>query len=326
MKKLMGLILTAVLITGLLAGCAGTPAGNGGTSTPESTPAASDTSTSDASNEATTRIYTDKAGRKVEIPVNPQRIITINMTAEAIALGVKPIGAADNWLEALDDLQKEGIESIGAVASLNIEKILELEPDLIITPERVTNEETWEALSKIAPTVVGPFFGDAFENLRTVGDLLGRSEDAEAWISDYEEKAAKTKESLSDVITEGKTALVVQLSSQKAIYIYPSSTWPTVHEVLGLVLPDAEELRELTAGADLSLEKLAEYDPDYIFVTGNPDEQYKEEILSGSVWKSLSASKNNQVYIIGNRLSSGDVLALDWALDEIVRAVEKVNN
>jgi iron complex transport system substrate-binding protein len=323
MKRLIGLLLSIAMLTGLLAGCAGTPAENSGTSAPETTPAMSDTGTQEPSGEETTRLYTDKAGREVEIPVNPQRIVTINMTAEAIALGVTPVGAADNWLANMSDSEKEGIDSVGSVASLNFEKILELEPDIIITPERVTDEAIWDTLSKIAPTVVGPFFGDAFENLRTVGDLIGKSEEAEAWISAYEVKAAATRDKLANVIEEEKTALVVQLSSQKATYIYPASTWPTVYSVLELVLPDVSELKELTAGADLSLEKLAEYDPDYIFVTGNADDQYKEEILGSSVWNNLSATKDNRVYIIGNRISGGDVLALDWALDEVVRAVEE---
>ncbi|MDO4284752.1 MAG: ABC transporter substrate-binding protein [Eubacteriales bacterium] len=352
-KKITGILLSAVLAAGLLAGCgASQTAGTETAAVSEGTSAASgaaadgtasgaeDTadgtsgsgesaeesaaaeSTTAASGTEATRLYTDLAGREVEIPERPERIVTINMTAEAIALGLKPVGAAENWMRTLDDSEKEGIESVGEVGGLNYEKILELSPDLIITPENVTDDAAIESLSKIAPTVVGPFFGDAFENLRFVGDLLGRSEEADVWVAAYEEKAAGTKEKLSGVIEEGSTAMVVQISSQKAVYIYPASTWPTVYDVLGLVLPDAEELAEITSGTELSLEKLAEYDPDYIFVTGDADEQYRAEILESSVWQNLSAAKNNRVYTMGNRLSAGDVLALDWALDEVVRAVE----
>lgn len=321
MKRFMGLILSAVLIAGMLSGCSGTSAGNKGKSIPDVSNTGEDS--------ASTRIYTDKAGRQVEIPANPKRIVTISSTPEAVALGIKPVGAADNWSSSLDASQKEGIESIGAVNGLNLEKILELEPELIITPERVTDEETWESLSKIAPTVVGPFFGDATENLRTIGDLLGRSEEAEAWISQYESKAAATKEKLSDVIEEGKTALVIQLesSAKSGAYIYPASTWPLVYDVLSLQLPDVAELKEQTSGAELSLEKLAEYDPDYIFLTGIDDEgmsQRIQEFTDNSLWQLLSAAKNNRIYIMGSRLSSGDALTLEWALEDVVRAVEEV--
>lgn len=318
-NKWIGIFASISLLTGVLTGCVGT-------SPESSTPGVSESSSVGA---AQTRTYVDKAGREVEIPVNPQRIVTINMTAEAIALGVKPAGAAENWLTSLDETQKEGIESVGAVSNLNYEKILELEPELIITPMNVTNEDTIEALSKIAPTVVGPFFGNAIENLRTIGDVLGKSEEAESWISSYEEKAKNVKSKLSDEIPEGKTALLIQLSSKNATYIYPASTWPTIYEVLGLTLPDAAPLKELTAGANLSLDQLTEYNPDYIFLTSVNDAsmpELKQQFTNHSVWNSLSAVKNNHVYTLGSRLSAGDVLTLDWALDEMVRVVEETNH
>lgn len=325
MKKRMRFLVSIALFAGLLAGCAGTAEKNSSTDTL----AAPDASTLEADDTPATKIYTDKAGREVEVPVNPLRIVTVNMTSESVALGVTPVGAADNFMTGLEDSQKAEIESVGTIGSLNLEKILELEPELIITPINVTDEETIESLSKIAPTVVGPFFGDAFENLRTIGELLGKSEEAEAWISEYEKKAETTTEKLSDVIKEGSTAMVLQLYSKEVTYIYPASTWPTVYTVLGLKLPDAAELGELTTGAQLSLEKLTEYDPDYIILTSGDDEsmpELKQELTNNSVWKTLSAVKSNQVYTMGSRLSAGDVLTLDWALDEIVRAVEEVNN
>lgn len=321
MRRFLGILLSTALMTGVLSGCAGTPGGNSETSIAE-------TSTQDAGHVLTTKMYTDKAGRQVEIPVEPQRIVTISSTSEVVALGIKPVGAADNWSKSLDEAPKSGIESIGNVSGLNLEKILELEPDLIITPEKVTDEQTWEALSKIAPTVVGPFFGDAIENLRSIGEMLDRSDEAEAWIASYESQIDITKEKLSGVIEEGKTALVIQLSpkAKNGAYLYPASTWPTIYDVLGLQLPDDAELKEMSAGAELSLEKLAEYDPDYIFFTSNDDAavaELRKEFMSNTIWPTLSAAKSNHVYTMGARLSYGDVLTLEWALDDVVRAIEE---
>lgn len=306
MKKLTAFIISTLLLAVVLTGCTA-PAESGTPPTGE------------------TKIYTDTTGRKVEIPTNPQRIVTVNMTAEVIALGIKPVGASENWLNPLDDEQRLGIESVGSATALNLEKILELEPDLIITFEKITDKELLDSLSKIAPTVVGPFFGDSIENLRTIGNMIGRETEAEAWISAYEAKADSTREALSTSVPQGKTTLVLRLSSEKSMALFPISTWPTVYEVLGLTLTAAPELAEITSGYNLSLEKLTEYDPDYIFITGAGDFDtlaYQNELLESSVWQQLSAAKNNQVYFLGSRITTGDVLALDWALDEIVRAVE----
>lgn len=304
MKKNIALLVSLILFTGILAGC--------GTQETKST-APQNTEAAD------TKTYTDLAGRTVEIPVQPQRIVAVNMVGELVALGIKPLAAADGWLQYLDEDQKEGIESIGAVGSLNLEKIIGLNPDLIITPEKVTDEDALAALEKIAPTIVGPFFGDAMENLTMMGEVTGRQEEATAWKNEFESSLDTIKESLNGVVKEEETAMVIQFS-QKNMYTYPSSTFPAVYQYLGLTVP-SEDISNLTQAMQLSLEVLPEYDPDYIFVTKQTEEDdaFIQQTFENSVWKQLSAVQNGHVYVLGSRLSSGDVLSIEWSLDEIQR-------
>lgn len=301
MKKIIVLLVSLIMITSILAGCS------------------SSGSESKSTKEPDTKEYTDLAGRTVEIPAEPKRIVAVNMVGELIALGIQPVGAADGWLQYVDDEQKEEIESIGGVGSLNLEKILELNPDLIITPQKVTDDETLAALEKIAPTVVGPFFGDALENLKTMGELTGRTDEAQAWLEKFQNNLDEIKGSLGSVVEEGETAMVIQFS-QKNMYTYPSTTFPAVYQHIGLSVP-SEDISNLTKAMQLSLEILPEYDPDYIFVTKQTDEDdgFIQETFENSVWKQLSAVKNGHVYVLGSRLSSGDVLSIEWSLDEISR-------
>lgn len=310
----------------LLGGCGSRDQTEGGAEDSQAAPiqtAAGETAApGPESSEPLTRLYRDESGEEVEIPAAPKRVITINMTAELVALGIKPVGAADNWLKPLSDEEKSGIESLGAVGSINLEKMVALEPDLIIAPVQVTTEEQLEAYRKIAPTVMSPFFGDPLENLRTAGRLMGLEEQAEARIEAYEAKAQETKAALSSVVKEGQTGLVIQFY-QKTMYVYPPSTFPTVHQALGLQ-PPVDSLNELTKGLELSQEVLPEYAADHIFIiqSDSVDGQFVNEVMNSSVWKGLPAVASNQVYQMGNRLSTADILTLEWALDEAVRLMK----
>ena len=319
MKKVAAALLSFMVVSAILSGCGEQSPNNSPSVTQKSESSPSSDSTSRNTQIADTKTYTDLAGRIVEIPVQPERIVAVNMAGELIALGITPVGVSDGWLKYLDDEQKRNIESIGAVGSLNLEKIVELDPDLIITPQKVTDGETLAALEKIAPTVVGPFFGDALSNLKMMGEVVGRPDEAKAWLEKFETNLKSINESLASFVNNGETAMVIQIT-QKNMYTYPTSTFPVVYQYLGLSVP-SENIAELTKAMQLSLEVLPEYDPDYIFVTKVTDEDdgYIQAIFENSVWKQLSAVRNGHVYVLGSRLSSGDVLSVKWSLEEIQR-------
>lgn len=271
----------------------------------------------------TTRMYKDVMGREIEIPTEPKRVVTISMTGELVALGRKPVGAAENWLKYLTDQEKSGIVNVSMLPG-NMEQIASLSPDLIITPAQVTKPESIEAYTKIAPTVVVPFFGDALNRLTIAGDIMGLKKEATAWIDSYNAKGAELGKKLASasVMKEGQSGLVVQFT-QKSMYSYPTSTFPTIYNVLGLKPP--QEITNLTQGLQISEEALPKIAAvDHLFViTKFGEESFVNQIMNGPIWKSLPAVKNGHVYVISDRLSAGDAPALSWALDEVVRLMLK---
>ncbi|UZM99732.1 ABC transporter substrate-binding protein [Lysinibacillus sp. MHQ-1] len=91
---------------------------------------------------------------EIVIPTNPQRIVAEEYIASLLVLDVKPVGAPGLALENyyLKEALKS-VEDIGVYGKPSSERILGLKPDLIITG----NGENYDALSKIAPTVVIPY-------------------------------------------------------------------------------------------------------------------------------------------------------------------------
>lgn len=85
----------------------------------------------------------------IEVPADPQRIITLTNGPNALALDANVVGI-DDWTK-MNPLFEERLEGVEVVTEENLEKIIELEPDLIIAGSHMNNIDK---LNEIAPTVV----------------------------------------------------------------------------------------------------------------------------------------------------------------------------
>src|SRR5690606_31397008 len=124
------------IIACVVVGCASTNNGAGGN---EGEPAETDGM----------RTVTDAFG-ETQIPTNPTRVVVLTTAAleNALALGVKPIGAPysisvnANFFKHLVS-QTAGIENTGTVDQPNLETIAKLAPDLIIG-QKTDHEAVYE--------------------------------------------------------------------------------------------------------------------------------------------------------------------------------------
>lgn len=87
--------------------------------------------------------------------------------------------------------------------SLNLEAILAAQPDLIIASTAITQED-YDNLSKIAPTIVY-YREDWRSSLTALGEAFGMEEEAQAVVSEYENKIAMGRTALNPILTEGKS-------------------------------------------------------------------------------------------------------------------------
>lgn len=275
------------------------------------------------------RKVVDGMGREVEIPVHPQRIIVTQYLPEMLALGVKPIGAAQHLLTNFASVQGkiEGIENLGAVNELNVEKALSLAPDLIIAMEG--DEELINKLSLIAPTYIVKWSErDAIDHFRDTAEVLGQSGKAEEWLAAYETKVEAAREKLAAVVAPGETFGTVVIGGYKQgqlrVYgdgnvgytLFRSLQFPMTE----IVRTEWEKGHEL--GMEISLEKLPEFaSADRLFVVKfDNDTDFLKQVEESSLWSSLPAVKNNKVYVVDEALwFSLDVLSFEQQLDDAVK-------
>jgi iron complex transport system substrate-binding protein len=329
---LAGLLTVGVALA--LAGCGNS--GEGADSPPAAagtSPAAAETKSPDSSPAKTTRMYTDASGRQVEIPVTPERIVAHFYAPELVSLESKFVGT--NFANAklvLSEKQLEGVEDIGAStgAAPNTEKILALDPDIIIIPDFL-DATSVEALGKIAPVVTMKYSGDVFSRITELGDIIGKKEKAAAWVKQYNDKAARKKADLASMVEKGETATAFVVFQDKLLYVYgPQRLGPTMYDALGFKAPQAVE-KLFAAAPDklwltISQETLPEYAGDHIFlVTQDANEASRkgvEELLQSPIWKSLPAVKNGHAHVVNNRWAFNDSVTLEWLLEEMPKVLK----
>lgn len=313
MKRVLGLIVSLALLTGILAGCAGTPAENSGTSTPTATGTSTPEASNDPEEAVWPRTYADALGREVVIEKQPEKIVSLEHVVvpdALLALGVIPAGAtrADSTVNAFEAyhsyLGTQTVDDIGEWATPNLEKILEIEPDLIVAFTGDSHEGLMDQLAAISP-VVYINAGLAVEGdetisgreyaLQEVGKLIGKEMQAEAFISELNEKIENGRQQLAEVM-DGKT-VVICASDGKTFTLYGRHIAAT-NESNGLGLQVPEGYPAEGTYSALDLEGLSVLNPDYLFAFNITAEELYEANKSSAVWNSLEAVKNEHVYAL----------------------------
>ncbi|WP_312112125.1 ABC transporter substrate-binding protein [Brevibacillus reuszeri] len=305
-RNIVGAVGTIVLATSLLFGCSSQTSQK-----QESAP---------SSAEAATRSYTDYKGHTSPIPVSPQRIIFWGETfGDTLALGVKPVGGSGYTNQVFED-RLQDVEDVGF--PINLEKVLELKPDVILYAG--TDEKDFDALSKIAPTVIFDTFAPLEERMTLLGDLIMKKEEAKKWLKEYKQSAESMWKKLKETgMKEGETAsvftyypgdrLFVMARTGLSQVLYDENGFkptPPIKEVLG-----AEKGFEL-----VSLERLPEFAGDRIFILNPTNDEPKrstEALLKSRIWNELPAVKNGHVYFIDIEKASADATTREWLLKKI---------
>ncbi|WP_270167262.1 helix-turn-helix domain-containing protein [Paenibacillus sp. SYP-B4298] len=316
-------ILTAVLLlslTMLVAACGGggaktETAGSGSPS--GQTPAQQEETTT-----AQTRTYTDARGRAVEIPTRPERVVALTYGGYLLPLGMKPVGSDQMVLDVYPK-EMADVPSIGDGLG-NVETITALDPDLILLPE-YHEPSVYDSLQQIAPTVAISWGGDAdvVPTLRAIGDVLNRKEQAEAWITKFEDKLKTLREQAVIHVPAGTTAVSFILYKGEVLLGGEGGTLgKLIYGDLGFALP--EQFKSMADGGGvISLETLVHPGADYFFTQMNEEELAQMEAeFQQPIYQTVPAIKEGRVINVArNKWNFGPYLA-EQAVDELF---EKLN-
>ena len=135
-------------------------------------------------------------GTKVPGVAERPMTLTPDALGDTLALGVDPVRAALPGGRVPDYLREEaaGVEIVAPLTDLDLAATDAAEPDVILGSKE-EGEELYEDLSRIAPTVMTE--GDDWKlNLRLHGEALGRTNDAERLLIDWDNRLAAVRRRL----------------------------------------------------------------------------------------------------------------------------------
>ncbi|MDM5332071.1 iron-hydroxamate ABC transporter substrate-binding protein [Ureibacillus composti] len=255
----------------------------------------------------------------VEVPKNPQRVVLLSgFTGNVLSLGVNVVGV-DTWSKNNPTFAEE-MTDVAEVSEDNIEKIIELEPDLIIG---LSTAKNLDKLKEIAPTVTYTWGKlNYLDQHIEIGRLLNKEEEAKAWVEDFQTRAESTGDEIRAKIGEDATVSVMEAYG-KDLYVF-GNNWARGTEILyqsmKLKMPKKVEEMALESGYyALSAEVLPEYAGDYMILSkySDADTSFEET----ETYKNIPAVKNNHVFVMeGNGASFSDPITLEKQLKFITES------
>ncbi|GGO91802.1 ABC transporter substrate-binding protein [Wenjunlia tyrosinilytica] len=248
---------------------------------------------------------------KVEVPDSPRRVVVLDTDAldSAVTLGITPVGAVTAEAGApmssyLPQDRLKGIKPVGLIAEPNLEAIDGLNPDLIIS-SKARDEKSYQELSKIAPTVFTETTGpDWRKNFALHADVLGRKEEAEQVVADYEKHVAEVTGALGGAEKAARTKVgFVRFIEGADTRLYMNDTF------VGSILKDlkvgrAANVDKTGFSVDISPERIGEGNADVIFYStyGDPAKAEETSVTGGKLWKNLDAVKNDKAFKVDDSL------------------------
>lgn len=307
-KKPWLLSLLALLVASLLAGCQGTTGQQ---------------ADSDAKTDSAMRTYHAENG-DIQVPANPKRVAVLAATyaGNLLKLGITPI-AVNEWPKG-NKFYEGKLDHVEVITADSLEKLLALEPDLIIT---YSNDKNIKKYSEIAPTV--SFTYDKYNYLEQhieIGKLVGKEKEARAWVEQWQERAKVEKKKVQDAIGADATVTVLETFG-KDMYVY-GKNWgrgtEVIYQALGLKAPKKLEQDVFGPGYKaISAEVIPQYAGDYIFV-GDGGGTSQNSFMQTEVWKTLPAVQKNQVITFDSKsFYFNDPISLEKEMEFIVNALTK---
>lgn len=261
------------------------------------------------------RTITDMAGREVQVPAHVNKVLGTSPVGSIFAYTIAPEKLAA-WNYAFNDMELKYIADeckdlpiVGQGQNFNNEAVVGIAPDVILAiggtkGNAIEQADKIQEQTNIPVLIYSMEFADTPETLRALGTLLGEEERAEQ-LATYSETAIQNAQQKANEVPEADRCTVYYGNGPQSLNTAPQgSDAAEVFEIAGGINCAQIELDSADGAServDISKEQLLAWDPDVIFVNGEPKENLSAQsaadaILNDPDYATLKAVQNKRVY------------------------------
>lgn len=268
--------------------------------------------------------FTDGLGREVQLDAPPEAIVTLGASLLeslfAMDAGDLIVGRDDTSTYPEAALE---ITDIGSLfGELPAETIVALEPDLILAPEIISQEQiaTLEELGLTVYYQTNPTdFEGLYANLLDLGHLTDHTEEAETLVASLETRVEAALAGVESMETEPKVFYELDATDPQSPWTSGAGTFIDT----AIAMAGGGNIGAALEGeyAQISSEELLAQDPDVILLSDALYGVTVESVAARSGWDSLTAVKEGRIFPFDPFLLSVPGPRLVDGLEEMVRLI-----
>ena len=262
---------------------------------------------------------TDANGREISLTDDPSSATAASVYAVStpffVALKITDRVLAINVKKAFWKSADEGLGKAGTVGNgvVDLEKLAKYHPSALV--HRSNDPETVKAVENLGIDVICitvENMDDVKSTLRLLGKYYGAEEVAETAAEWIDRKYAYIDSIVEKIPQEERvTALLMGGELGRVAGSDMLQSW-MIEKAGGI--PLVEESKDHN-WINIGVERVFEYDPQFIFCTSSTAREYTtEELLSDKAWSAMKAVTGNNIYVIPCKQDSWDMPGLSPVL------------
>ncbi len=265
----------------------------------------------------------DDLGRMVSIDTEPQRVV---IAAPAITNFLIKLGISDRIVGVTDFDPFQGAEKIGQMVPLNVEKILSLNPDVVLLAGGFQEPEVYK-LEKlgIKAVVINPVgIDDIFKDTMIIASIFNVRDKGNKLVKKYRDIYLSIAKKAYKIPLDERPRVFYGMPNQNMSEIWTCGSGSYMNEIINLAggVNVAAGYTGNNGWFPVGPEFVLKANPDIIVVPywyAGGEKAAVDQILNYEPWKNVEAVKARRVYAVDGNLASQPNLKLFDLMKELYR-------